>query len=88
VNPTPRPGPGADVFVEMCDHLDEMSCEEGKDVYNDDLPGPVDVPNQSCEDFYKSLQDEGIDINPKCIIQAPSCDVIEDYRAKDPAACN
>lgn len=84
--PTPTP-PDENAMGAMCDHLRELQCEEGKDVYNDNLPGPVDVPNQSCEDFYTELEGQGIPINPQCIAKVPDCSAIEDYRARDPGDC-
>jgi hypothetical protein len=71
----------------MCAHLQKMGCEEGKDVYNDSLPGETDVPNQSCTDFHKGLQESGIFINPKCVLKAPSCGSIEVFRSKSPEDC-
>jgi len=71
----------------MCAYLEALQCDEGRDVYNDNLPGPEDVPNQSCEDFYSELQEQGFDVNPRCVLAAPNCKVIEDYRAKNPEDC-
>lgn len=83
----PTPTPGDDLIPAMCDHLAELGCEEGASVYNDNLPGPEDVPNQTCADFYLEVQAAGVPVNPKCVLRAPSCDKIADYRAKDPEDC-
>jgi hypothetical protein len=86
--PGPQPPePGKDPIALMCQHLQSLGCEEGEPVYNDSLPGPEDVPNQSCVDFYGGLQKEGITVNPKCVATAPSCDLVEDYRLRDPEDC-
>lgn len=87
VVPAPNPPPDSDVVDAMCNHLQELGCEEGKPVYNDNLPGPVDVPNQSCGDFYRELQTQGVFVNPRCVVKVPDCSSIEDYRAKQPEAC-
>lgn len=87
IPPRPGPAPHSDKIGEMCQHLKAMNCEEGQDVYNDNLPGPEDVPNQSCEDFHLELQKQGFDVNPKCVIQSPDCESIEDYRAKSSDDC-
>ena len=84
---TPRPAPHSDQLGAMCAHFQEMECSEGDDVYNDSLPGPVDRPNQSCEEFYAELQAKGVEVNPTCALLAPTCPAIEDYRAKDPKDC-
>jgi hypothetical protein len=85
--PAPAPLPDSDLCGQMCQHLLELGCEEGKPVYNNDLPGPPDVPNQSCEDFCKEMQTKGIPINPKCVATAPACAQIESYREKSPDSC-
>jgi len=85
--PKPLPAKDTDFIPEMCLHLKSLECVEGEDVYNDDLPGPVDVPNQSCSDFYRGLQEQGFSVNPKCVLLAPSCDDIEEYRQREPETC-
>lgn len=85
--PRPDPAPSSDPTAAMCAHLQKLGCEEGESVYNDDLPGPVDVPNQSCTDFHKDLAKDGINVNPKCVRRTPSCRDIESYRAMDPKDC-
>ena len=73
----------------MCDHIGPtgLKCEEGTPVYNNDLPGPANVPNQSCADNCKELQTKGVFVNPRCVSTVPSCDKIEDYRQKAVDAC-
>lgn len=88
---TPEPVPPV-VIVEdeietMCLHLQRLGCAEGDSVYNDELPGPVDVPNQSCQDFYRDIMEDGIDVNPRCVSKTPTCDEVEDYRGRDPETC-
>lgn len=93
--PTPAPPPdpndpepwNRDPIAEMCHHLQKMGCEEGEPVYNDDLPGPVDVPNQNCIEFHEGLENSGVNVNPYCVLRSPNCESIEDYRAKEPREC-
>ena len=88
--PTPIKPPYTDLCDEMCDHIgpENLKCEEGEDVYNDDLPGDAGVPNQSCEDFCRTLQEQGVNVNPRCVRLVPNCGSIEDYRQKEPESCN
>ena len=83
----PNPPPDTDWCVAMCDHLAELKCEEGEPLFNNDLPGPEGVPNQSCADNCTELQDKGFFVNPKCVVDAPSCEMIEDYRLQEPESC-
>lgn len=85
--PDPVQPESSSLCGKMCLRLAELKCEEGKDVYNDDLPGKEDVPNQSCEEFCKVLQGKGVDVNPKCVSLVTSCDSVEEFRAKSPDAC-
>lgn len=90
VNPTPKPD--GDLCLQMCQHIGPkdkggLGCEEGNPVYDSDKPGPKDVPNESCEEFCKDKERNGIDMNPKCLIKVPSCDQIENYRAMNPKDC-
>ena len=85
--PPPNPPPDTDWCGKMCSHLKELGCEEGESVYNNDLPGKKDVPNQSCEDFCVELQDKGFFVNPRCVSYVESCDDIEDIRQKEPKTC-
>lgn len=89
VVPPPTPPPDTDWCGTMCDHLKRLGCEEGKDVYDNDKPGPVDVPNQTCQAWCTELQDPShvYFINPRCVTEVTSCDQIEAYRKKDPATC-
>lgn len=87
VPPPPNPPQDTDLCQAMCEHLMAIGCEEGKPLYNSDLPGPVDVPNQSCSDNCKELQTKGFFFNPKCVIDAPTCDQIEPYRERDSSTC-
>jgi hypothetical protein len=87
--PSPLPPPDTDWCGQMCDHIGPkgLGCEEGKPVYNSDLPGPKDVPNQSCEDLCKELQGKGLFINPKCVTLVDQCSHIEAFRQKKPETC-
>jgi hypothetical protein len=89
VVPPPNPPVDTDWCGRMCEHLKGLGCEEGSPVYNNDLPGPLDVPNQTCEDWCMEMQDPEhlYFINPKCLSEVPSCDKIETYRQKDPQTC-
>lgn len=78
----PKPIPGEDTCAAMCKHLNDLHCTEGQPVYDSDLPGPADVPNESCEDFCKQEETNGVDLNPSCVAQVPSCDRIEEWRLK------
>ena len=89
VVPPPTPPPDSDWCGTMCQHLQGLGCEEGEDVYNNDLPGPPDVPNQTCEDWCAELQDPEhlYFINPRCVSEVTSCEQIEEYRKRDPETC-
>lgn len=87
VLPPPNPPVDTDLCGEMCTHLKSLGCEEGDDVYNNDIPGPVDEPNQSCEDWCAETQDKGVSINPRCVSQVESCEDIEVARHEDPESC-
>jgi hypothetical protein len=88
-NPSPQPrvipAPDSDLLGAMCKHLGPkaaggLGCEEGNPIYDSDVPGPVDVPNVSCEAAYKKLQDNGVWLNPKCVLKVTDCDQIEAAR--------
>lgn len=83
----PSPPPDTNLCAAMCDHLAKLGCEEGQPVYNNDLPGPVDVPNQSCADNCIELQDKGFFVNTKCVLTVERCTQIEEFRQKEPATC-
>lgn len=65
----------------MCQHFRDLECEEGKSIYDSDLPGPVGEPNLTCEMFCRSQTNLGVDLNPECSAKAPTCEEIEAYRA-------
>ena len=83
----PNPPPDTNLCAAMCDHLAKLGCEEGKPVYNNDLPGPKDVPNQSCADNCTELQKKRFFVNTKCVLTVERCTQVEDFRQKDPATC-
>lgn len=89
VVPPPTPPPDSDLCGAMCAHLQELGCEEGQPVYNNDLPGPPDVPNQTCEDWCQEMQDPEhvYFINPRCVALVESCEDIEAARQKEPETC-
>ncbi len=87
VIPPPTPPPNTDLCAAMCDHLAKLGCEEGQPVYNNDIAGPVDVPNQSCADNCTELQTKGFFVNPKCVLLVEQCTQIEPFRQKDPSTC-
>jgi nitrous oxide reductase accessory protein NosL len=84
-SPSPNPAdvPDSELCDEMCNHLRDLGCEEGQDYYDLDKPGPVDVPNATCEDFCLYQQANGVFVNPRCVMTVPSCEDIEDYRKMD-----
>jgi hypothetical protein len=91
-SPAPIKPPDTDLCGKMCAHLGPkdkggLGCEEGTPVYNSDKPGPVDVPNETCEEFCKVSQDRGAFMNPRCVMLVPSCDKVEEYRKKAPETC-
>lgn len=85
--PPPNPPVDTDKCGEMCDHLKKLGCEEGGDLYNNDLPGPDGEPNQSCADNCKELQDKGFFVNPRCVAQVTTCEEIEPARQKESSTC-
>jgi len=89
VTPAPTPPPDTDLCEKMCEHIGPkgLKCEEGEPVYNNDLPGPNGVPNQSCADNCRELQKKGFFVNPRCVITVQSCTEIEQARQKEPDAC-
>jgi len=89
VPPVPPPNPPVDTdwCGKMCGHLKGLGCEEGEPLYNNDIAGPVDVPNQSCEENCVELQDKGFFVNPRCVAQVASCEDIEPYRQKESTTC-
>lgn len=85
--PPPKAPPDTELCGAMCDHLAKLGCEEGKPLYNNDLPGPPDVPNQSCADNCTELQKKGFFVNPRCVNTLTACSQIEALRQKDPKVC-
>jgi hypothetical protein len=88
----PNPQPDSEICAQMCDHIGPkdnggLGCEEGNPVYDSDKPGPKDVPNETCEEFCKITQNNGISMNPRCVALVDSCDQIESARAKNPNTC-
>jgi len=91
-SPAPINPPNTDLCGKMCQHIGPkdkggLGCEEGEAVYNSDKPGPVDVPNETCEDFCRTTQDRGAFLNPKCVALVKSCAEIEPARKKKPETC-
>jgi len=82
VNVAPIPT-DTDLIPAMCTHLQVLGCAEGKDLYDSDLPGPHGIPNETCAQFYEKQQDNGIFINPRCVMKVSSCADIESARQKD-----
>jgi hypothetical protein len=83
----PTPAPDTDLCGSMCNYLLLLGCEEGKPVYDSDIPvapghSPGD-PNESCEQFCQKQQDNGIFLNPRCVMKAKSCLEIEQMRPQD-----
>lgn len=87
--PTPPPNEptGTEACEAMCTNLAGLGCEEGGPVYNSDLPGKEDVPNQTCEEFCIEIQTRGVFLNPRCLATVKDCSEIEDARLRDPATC-
>ena len=79
----PADVPDSSYCDEMCEQLRSLNCAEGEDYYDSDLPGEVGVPNATCEHFCTTQQDNGVFVNPRCVMTVPSCDVIEEYRQMD-----
>lgn len=85
VAPTFVAVPDTELCPAMCGHFRNLGCEEGRDYYDNDRPGPKGVPNATCEDFCQTQQKNGVYVNPRCLMAVPACGVIEDWRRKD---CN
>lgn len=81
-SPNPIPAPDSNLCGAMCDYLVQLGCEEGKPLYDSDLPGPRGVPNETCENWCIKTQDHGIFLNPRCVMKASSCLNIEEMRQK------
>jgi hypothetical protein len=87
--PSPIKPPDTDLCGKMCAKIGPsgLKCEEGQSVYDSDKPGPVDVPNVTCESFCRTTQDRGAFLNPKCVALVKSCAEIEPARKKKPETC-
>jgi len=86
-SPNPLPVPDSELCGPMCQHIGPaaqggLGCVEGEPLYNSDLPGPRDVPNQSCEQWCQEQQGKGVFINPRCVMQVKACAEIEPSRQK------
>jgi hypothetical protein len=80
--PSPIVVPNTDDCGAMCEHLRDLGCEEGDPVFNSDMPGQLGRPNQSCEDFCRETQTNGVFLNPRCVKRVASCEAIETARKK------
>ena len=80
-DPTPDPQSVSDCKL-MCDHIgpEGLGCEEGEPVYDSDFAGEPGVPNRSCEQFCEKQQANGLDLAPRCVAEAQSCEEIETVR--------
>ena len=81
------PEPDTDLCPQMCQHIGPadaggLGCPEGDPLYNASLPGPANVPNETCTQFCQHQQANGVFINPRCVMQVTSCSQIEAARAK------
>lgn len=87
--PPPLDPTGTEYCAEMCDVIGPqgLKCEEGEDVYNNDLPGPEGEPNQSCTEWCEEQQARGFYVNPKCVRLVTVCEDIESARQKDESEC-
>lgn len=84
-NPTPNPAPVVSDCEAMCQHIGPtkdggLGCEEGNPIYDSDLPGTPGVPNESCTTFCEKQQENGVDLNPRCVVSVKSCGEIETAR--------
>jgi len=85
--PEPKVLPDSELCEPMCAHLAELKCPQAETLYNNDLPGPPDVPNQTCGMFCREMLSNGVPMNPKCVMLVKSCEEIEPARTKDPTTC-
>lgn len=86
VPPIPTPTPAADSAFcgDMCVHIGPggLNCPEGQPVYDSALPGPAGQPNESCTQFCQVQEQNGVFINPKCVMLVTICSGIEAARQK------
>lgn len=81
-SPNPTTAPDSELCGAMCTYLIQLGCDEGKPLYDSDLPGQRGITNQTCEGFCVKQQANGIFVNPRCVMKAPSCTALEDWRVK------
>lgn len=81
-DPNPTPVPVTSACESMCGTIgpDGLNCEEGRPIYDSDLPGPPGVPNESCSAFCEKQQENGLNLHPSCVAKVKSCDEIESAR--------
>lgn len=81
--------PDTDLCGKMCQRIGPqgLKCEEGMPVYDSDQPGPVGVPNVTCEAFCRTSQDRGSFFNPRCVALVRACSEIEAARKRLPSTC-
>lgn len=82
--PAPPSVPDTNYCQKMCARIGPqgLNCEEGRDYYDSDLPGPKGTPNATCATFCRTQQEKGVFINPRCVAQVASCALIETWRKK------
>lgn len=87
--PSPIHLPDTAFCGDMCKHIGPkgLRCEEGDPLYDSDRPGPVNVPNMTCEEFCVLSQERGAFFNPRCVLKVKSCAEIEPARMKEPSSC-
>ncbi len=85
-SPNPTPAPDTSLCAPMCAHIGTgdggLGCAEGDPLYDSTQPGPVGVPNETCTQFCVHQQNNGVFINPRCVMQVTSCAQIEAARQK------
>jgi hypothetical protein len=79
------PAPDSQFCPAACDHIgpNGLNCPEGQPLYNESLPGEAGVPNETCTQFCQAQQQNAIFLNPRCLMQVPTCADIEAWRQKD-----
>ena len=73
-SPNPVPVPDSNYCPQMCQVIGPadaggLGCAEGEPLYDSTLPGPANVPNESCTQFCTRQQSLGVFVNPKCVMQ-------------------
>ena len=88
ITPMPPTVTDQDQCTPACVHLRELNCDEGKpidmkkscytdhdcDSHQDCLFGRCTVP---CEDFCRATENEGVFLDPTCVVKITSCDQID-----------